>query len=349
MASFFKKGRKEEGKVVSNLADLLGIDGQLGQDNAAVRKTIEQRAEPFIHAIAPARSVDVTISVQTEGGDGHAHILSLGPSDGNGISSQIFPTGGDNSLDGKSITVTSVSDGFPLCKGRMRFAEPEGWGIISDIDDTIKITMTVNPLGILRTTFAEEPKTTSGMPEFYKILNEQFENPAWFYLSASPYNLYPFLHQFINDKYPPGTIILRDSSWMYLSGLLQGLTQGVQPYKVDRMKKINLWLPKRKMICIGDSTQKDPESYAEIYKKYPGWVQGIYIRKVVDAPHMEEKNKAERFIKAFEGVDPHIWKVFQEPNELADHVKHVARKSHMGIGGALQGYFCKQEQAIKSA
>ena len=121
-------------------------------------------------------------------------------------------------------------------------------GIISDIDDTIKITQTVDPLGILKTTFAEEPKTTSGMPEFYKILNEQFQNPAWFYLSASPYNLYPFLHKFINDKYLPGTIILRDSSWMYLGGMLQGLTQGVGPYKVDRMNKIHSWLPERKMV-----------------------------------------------------------------------------------------------------
>ena len=30
------------------------------------------------------------------------------------------------------------------------------------------------------------------------------------------------------------------------------------------MKKINSWLPKRKMICIGDSTQSDPEAYGEM-------------------------------------------------------------------------------------
>jgi hypothetical protein len=350
VASYFKKGRKEAGKLVSNIADLIGIDGQVGEGNAEARKLIEERAEPFIHAVAAARSVDVTLPIRDQSdGQAHSHVLSLGPSDNNGISSQVFPTGGDDSLDGRTITVTSVGDEFPLCKARMRFAGPEGWGIISDIDDTIKITQTVDPTGILKTTFAEEPKTTSGMPEFYKILNEQFENPVWFYLSASPYNLYPFLHQFINDKYLHGTIILRDASWMYLGGLLQSLTQGVKSYKVDRMNKINSWLPKRKMICIGDSTQMDPESYAEIYKKYPGWIHAIYIRKVVDAPHMEEKNKDERFTKAFEGVDPHVWKVFQEPDELAEHVKHLAGTAHMGLAGALQGYFCRQEQAIKKA
>ena len=122
VASFFKQGRKEEGKFVGNIADLLDIDGKLGESLAATRKRIEERAEPFIHAIAPARSVDVTLPI----GD-HAHTLNLGPSDSNGISSQIFPTGGDDSLDGKTITVTSVGDAFPLCKARMRFAGPKGW------------------------------------------------------------------------------------------------------------------------------------------------------------------------------------------------------------------------------
>lgn len=352
VASYFKKGRKEADHIVSNIADLVGIDGKVGEGGTATLKLIEDRVSPFIHAVAPARSVDVFLSMGEQSeidATAHPHTLNLGPSDNNGISSQLFPTGGDDSLDGKTIAVTSAGGAFPLCKASMRYAGPEGWGVISGIDDTIKVTQTVTPTGILTTTFAEEPKTTSGMPEFYKILNEQFQNPAWFYLSASPYNLYPFFHQFINDKYLPGTIILRDASWMYLGGLLQSLTQGVKAYKVDRIYKIHSWLPKRKMILIGDSTQMDPESYAEIYKKYPGWIHAIYIRKVVDAPHMEEKNKDERFIKAFEGVEPHIWKVFQEPDELAEHVKHLAGGAHMGLVGALKGYFCRQEQAIKKA
>jgi len=59
-------------------------------------------------------------------------------------------------------------------------------------------------------------------------------------------------------------MILRDASWMNLAGLLSNLTLGTQEYKVDRMTKVNSWLPKRKMILIGDSTQSDPESYGEM-------------------------------------------------------------------------------------
>lgn len=52
---------------------------------------------------------------------------------------------------------------------------------------------------------------------------------------------------------------------MNLSGLLSNLTLGTQAYKVDRMSKINGWFPRRKMVCVGDSTQSDPEAYGEMY------------------------------------------------------------------------------------
>lgn len=51
---------------------------------------------------------------------------------------------------------------------------------------------------------------------------------------------------------------------MNLAGLLSNLTLGTQEYKVDRITKIHSWLPQRKMICVGDSTQADPETYAEM-------------------------------------------------------------------------------------
>jgi len=120
-------------------------------------------------------------------------------------------------------------------------------------------------VGILRETFVEEPSPIPGMPELYaKAKSLLPKDTAWFYLSASPYNLYPFLKQFRKQFYPPGTLILRDSSWKTVAGLLSALTLNTEEYKVDRMNKINSWLPERKMIVIGDSTQSDPEAYGEV-------------------------------------------------------------------------------------
>ena len=141
--------------------------------------------------------------------------------------------------------------------------------------------------------------------------------PVW-YLSASPYNLYPFLRQFREAYYPAGTLVLRDASWMNLGGFLANLTQGTEAYKVGRMEKIYEWFPKRKFICIGDSTQSDPEAYGEIYRKHPKWVSAIYIRKVTGVAEVDdnEKNVPERFEKAFKHVPKGVWHVFEDPDEL---------------------------------
>lgn len=135
----------------------------------------------------------------------------------------------------------------------------------ADIDDTIKVTQTSDPIGILRSTFVSTPTPIEGMPELYSYIQEVISVSApFFYLSASPYNLYSFLRGFREEYYPQGTMILRDASWRNLSGLLSNLTLGTQAYKVERMKKINSWIPRLKMICIGDSTQSDPEAYGEM-------------------------------------------------------------------------------------
>ncbi|KIX07183.1 uncharacterized protein Z518_01836 [Rhinocladiella mackenziei CBS 650.93] len=334
VACFFRSGRKDLTKYVGSIADLLGLDGKVGGDPAA-RKRIEERLKPFIMAVASRRTIEIQIPCPNP--DGSPHRRLLGPSKPNGISSQTMLTGGSDDADGKTVVCTSGGHMFPDLKCNTRFAGPEGWAVISDIDDTIKVTMTSTPTGILQSTFADIPKTIPGMPEFYKILDDSFRSPAWFFISASPYNLYPFLRQFVNCYYPQGTIILRDASWMNFGCPLQSFTQGIQEYKTNRIEKIQSWFPKRKFICIGDSTQSDPEVYAQMYKKYPDWIKAIYIRKVTDIPHMENKNKNERFIDAFKDVPDHIWRVFVQPQDLADHVKHLAGEAHLDMIDHLLG------------
>jgi phosphatidate phosphatase APP1 len=74
-----------------------------------------------------------------------------------------------------------------------------------------------------------------------------------------------------------------------------------------------------------------------MYTKYPDWIKAIYIRKVTDAPNMETKNKNQRFVDAFKDVPDHVWRVFEQPEEVADHVKHLAGHAHAGMLGSLLG------------
>ena len=106
---------------------------------------------------------------------------------------------------------------------------------------------------------------------------------------------------------------------MNLAGFLASLTQGTEAYKSSRIDKIYSWLPRRKVICVGDSTQSDPEAYGNMYRKHKGWIRAIYIRKVTDVSEMNatEKNSEERFQKAFKDVPKDsVWRIFEDPEEL---------------------------------
>lgn len=89
------------------------------------------------------------------------------------------------------------------------------------------------------------------------------------------------------------------------------------------------WLPKRKAILIGDSTQSDPEAYGDCARKFPEWVGAIFVRKVKDIAGMDEesKNGDERFEKAFEGVDRAVWHVFEDPGEVRERIDRLVAGS----------------------
>ncbi|EKD18593.1 uncharacterized protein L3040_005948 [Drepanopeziza brunnea f. sp. 'multigermtubi'] len=310
-AVFDKDTGVEVSTIVADIAEKVG----LGKGDAQ-EATIRDRLTPFVQNILPGRSVKIKFAGQQE--------INLGPGGRDGISSDIkaVPSHRDGAVVASFALVPKGANG--ILQSKTAYAEPEGWGVISDIDDTIKITQTGDPIGILRSTFVSPGTPIEGMPELYAFIQKMI-SPAspFFYLSASPYNLYSFLRDFRTKFYPQGTIILRDASWMNLSGLLSNLTVATQQYKVDRITKINGWLPKRKMICIGDSTQADPETYGEVYRKHKGFVKLILIRKVTDiaALSIEEKNEPKRFKKAFKDVPRDVWHVFESPEECYQLIK----------------------------
>jgi Uncharacterized conserved protein (DUF2183) len=238
-------------EIVSGIAEQLGL-----ADDATERDTIEERILPFLWDVRRVRIV----KVRTEGRD-----LKMTPTNINGISSQVMkiPSADKGSIVRSQAVVPQGTSG--ILEANTVYAGPKGWGIITDVDDTIKVTMTSSPTGIVQKTFVDEPTPVAGMPELYAQVKASLpEDTPWFYLSASPYNLYPFLQEFRDKYYPPGTLILRDFSWKTVAGLLSALTMGTEEYKTDRMKKVHSWLPERKMIVIGDSTQSDPEAYGEV-------------------------------------------------------------------------------------
>ncbi|KAL8932499.1 MAG: hypothetical protein Q9216_006812 [Gyalolechia sp. 2 TL-2023] len=306
----FKKGTgRDVSKVVADIADKVGLKEGDGEVRQRGEDTIAERLQPFMDAVAPGRWVEVKLP----GGK----VQKLGPGARSATIQQTVPLRAEH-RNGDVIEIDAVREEVtPHGPMEVGFAEPDGWMVISDVDDTIKVTLTPSPTGILRTTFLSTPEPIASMPALYSHINSLL-TPTWFYLSASPYNLYPFLRTFIHEHYPKGPIFLRDASWMDLSGFLMSLTQGTQKYKSERMQKLHGMWPKRKVIFVGDSTQSDPEAYGEVARLFPGWVRKVFVRKVTDVAEMntDDKNSDERFEKAFKGVPRDVWTVFEDPAEL---------------------------------
>ncbi|GIJ84254.1 hypothetical protein Asppvi_003094 [Aspergillus pseudoviridinutans] len=315
---FEKDSRKDVSKFVATIADLIGLDGEIGTERET-RHQITRRLRPFLYHTAPAHTMVIEIPLS----DDSIQLRQIGPTDSNGICSQTVNLGSRHLADGTRIRSYLRGWESEVFMDTL-FADPEGWLLISDIDDTIKHTMTSEPTGILRTTFVETARPIRGMPQFYFHTQKQLV-PTWFYLSASPYNLYPFLREFIYTWFTPGTLMLRESSWMDVGSLIRSFTTYTMGYKVNNMEKLYRSFPTRQVLCIGDSTQTDPEAYAEIYRRHPTWVKAILIRKVTDVPHLEGKNSPARFRTAFKGVPESVWTVFEEPEEVYQVVDRLSR------------------------
>lgn len=178
-------------------------------------------------------------------------------------------------------------------------------------------------LSLLRHTFALPPETVAGMPEAYAQVDNLLSRPPWYYLSASPYNLFPLLSAFVASNYPRGQLLLREMSWQELESFIATITIGTQQYKEHELEILMTNFPKRKWVFIGDSTQMDPEAYGAVYRKHPDKIKRIWIRivKGVDEAKEKDLNSEKRFQKAFKGVPETVWSTFEDAEVLANEVE----------------------------
>lgn len=156
------------------------------------------------------------------------------------------------------------------------------FGIISDLDDTVITTNVTNKLRMLLNTALLNEYTRmpfKGVSAFYKALQSGAgggENNPIFYVSSSPWNLYPFLTEFlrINDI-PQGVLFLKDFGNHTI--FAPGDHAGHKLENIERILNTYTHLP---FVLIGDSGEQDPEIYREIMQKYPNRIRVIYIRSV---------------------------------------------------------------------
>lgn len=184
----------------------------------------------------------------------------------------------------------------------------QGRSIISDIDDTVKITNVLDRRRMLEATFVKPFEAVPGMASLYQTWAS--EGARLHFISSSPWHLYAPLAAFLQDAgFPAATLALKkaritDTSIQYL---FADLTKN-KPPEIEALLRD---YPERTFVLIGDSGEKDPEIYADFQRRYPARIERVFIRNVTNA-----KPDDARFAKVFAGIEAARWQLFRTPDEL---------------------------------
>ncbi len=188
---------------------------------------------------------------------------------------------------------------------------PRGVSVVSDIDDTIKVSNVRKRRELLLNTFVRPFKPVPGIAETYRRWASN-SGTAFHYVSASPWQLAPVLGEFLTrDGFPAGTLQLRTLRWR--KELLGGYSPDT--HKRTEIGRLLAMFPEREFVLVGDSGERDPEIYGALTRENPGRIRAIYIRNVTDEPATSG-----RYTEAFKGLPAERWKVFKEPGELPDRL-----------------------------
>lgn len=193
-----------------------------------------------------------------------------------------------------SIHVTSENHGGT---GRIRLIPREGVSLVSDVDDTIKVTqIPAGEQAVLRNTFFDDFRTAPCMSSLYGALHP---STGFHYVSGGPWQLYAPLSDFLFSPaagFPAGSFHMKDvrtnpfesESYQDIWRLVASGSQQVTfAQKVEQISTLLEHFPLRQFILVGDSGEMDPEIFSHIRDQFPGRIDEVRIRDVVDAADNE--------------------------------------------------------------
>jgi hypothetical protein len=275
----------------------------------AEREIFRQRAEYFLVDDERGKTLTLELGPQS---------VALGTSEANGHfqALAILPSGAlpanpagqaplNLALPGRLIERKGTRRDIGLA---LVLLSDSGVSVVSDIDDTIKISQVRDKKALVQNTFCRPFQPAPGMAAAYQ--RWAAEGAQFHYVTASPWQLYPPLAEFVRSNgFPAGTFHMKsfrakDSSFL-------SLMKSPERYKPPVIQELFRQFPNRRFVLVGDSGEKDPEIYGALARKHPRQVSQILIRDVTDEPPASE-----RYRKAFRDLPDSLWQVFQKPDGL---------------------------------
>lgn len=206
--------------------------------------------------------------------------------------------------------VTDADDAREFA-GEIRLVAPTGLSIVSDIDDTAKISNVTDHAQLLEYTFLRDFTPAPGMADLYAQWAAQ--DASFHFVSSSPWQLYSPLQEFLEASgFPWATYSLK--AVRFRDETLFDLFKEGTETKPAAIKAILENYPGRTFILVGDSGEQDPEVYADLMREFPQQIVEIYIRNVTGASRDDA-----RFSAVFSGIAPDRWHLFDDPGRLHAH------------------------------
>lgn len=203
-----------------------------------------------------------------------------------------------------------ASDGDPGCTGdgdeslasasaMISLVEEVGFTVVSDIDDTVKVTeVFLGKDAVVRNTFFEEFRAVGGMADLFDKWAREIQGIDFHFVSNSPPELLEPLRTFLDQEgFPNAPLHLRP---------LRG--ENRPDFKRRTIEKLLRDFPSRRFLLVGDSGEVDVDIYSDLYRRYPGRVAKVLIRQVENGRSVDDG----RFV----GVNPKHWQVFMDPSEV---------------------------------
>ncbi len=189
-----------------------------------------------------------------------------------------------------AVAVTTPIEDGESASGTGRVIKPSlraPFLVISDIDDTILLTgLTEGVAMVARTVLREASQRAAipGMASLYRGLargipsrgGRRRPEPVFFYVSTGSWSFYPTLQEFMQLRgFPQGPMFLTD--WGPTERYLR--RSGAE-HKRTAIRRLFEAYPGMDFVLVGDSGQRDPLTYEEMAREFPGRVRLILIRQV---------------------------------------------------------------------
>ncbi len=232
-----------------------------------------------------------------------------------------FPTS-PHALGGRSLTKemnllqsTDELGTIGPTSWKLFVVSPQGLSVISDIDDTIKMTEATSRREMLANTFLRPFEVVEGMAPLYQ--HWQRLGCDFHYVSSSPWQLYAPLAELCEaSDFPAGSMHLR--YFRVRDEMFKRFRPVRRNNKVGIIVGILKRLPQRKFVLVGDSGEKDPEIYRFLAKRFPDRISAVLIRNLKSHPLNPKRLRKLRSIS-----DRTLLRVFENSEEIMDVAQRV--------------------------